>query len=366
MLTILFDFLVKTNKRKILTFIIYFFFLIFFLANLWYNRYFGNYLSLTDMTMGQGVRPFKVLIRQLIRWQDIVFIIELPFLSYLLLFNREKGNKYTFNHVTLKKDRVKYKIILAVLIVILFAAQISYSSSLFKKNGFMELYEFSTSAFVNVYGVFPLYIAEYRQLKIREERAKNLPDINAVATEKKMSGKYEIEDVDNIIVIQLESVDKNIIDYEYQGREITPFINKLKRKSLNFTDIYAQHINGSFDAEFSLLTSLYPINRNYAFKTNDMAEFNTLNRVLTEEGFQTFAFHGNDDRFFYRDKGYLEMDFDKFYSRDHFSASEGVIGDDSYLGINDYDFFDQSLDYLAEAEENIFASFYYSNQPYSI
>src|SRR6056297_1089943 len=54
----------KTKKRKTAVFLLYFFFTVFFLANLWYNRYFGNYLSLADMTMGQGVRPYKVLFRQ--------------------------------------------------------------------------------------------------------------------------------------------------------------------------------------------------------------------------------------------------------------------------------------------------------------
>ena len=351
---LLFDSFTKNNKRKKLTFAIYFFFLIFFLANLWYNRYFGNYLSLTDITMGQGIRPFKVLIRQLIRWQDIIFIIELPFLTYLLLFTKDKS-KYSYNKNFFKVSKGLDKFILAGLIIILLTSQIVYSSSLFKEKGFLNLYEYSTPAFVSVYGIIPLYIAEYRLIRKRDQRENNAAEIDAVATEQKMSGKYKLDNVKNIIVIQLESVDKNIIDYEYEGKEITPFLNKLKRSSLNFTDIYAHHINGSFDAEFSFLTSLYPINRNYAFKTNDMAEFKTLNRILAEKGFQTLAFHGNDDGFFYRGKGYLEMGFDKFYSRDHFSASEGFIGDDSYLGINDYDFFDQSLDYLAEAEENIFA-----------
>jgi phosphoglycerol transferase MdoB-like AlkP superfamily enzyme len=119
--------------------------------------------------------------------------------------------------------------------------------------------------------------------------------------------------------------------------------------------MYAQHVNGSFDAEFSFLTSLYPVNKNYAFKTNDMTNFNSIVKVLKKRDYQFLAFHGNKDEFFYRDKGYPEMGFSKFYHREDFSIKNAEIGEESYLGINDYDFFDQSLKYLEQAEEPFFA-----------
>ncbi|PUU92226.1 MAG: sulfatase [Halanaerobium sp.] len=361
--TLLYGIILRNKKRKIFTLVIYLLFFLFFIANLYYNRYFGNYLSLTDMIMGQGIRPFRVLTRQLINWWlDLLLVFDIPILIYLTYKAKPETPKLKNSQFS-RKSLLKNNFILVLIIIILFFSQLLYSYSLFPADNFMELFNHSTPAFVNVYGILPLYLAEYQQLRNKRERAKentaeNLEvDLNKVETENDLSDQEDIEDIKNVIVIQLESMDAKLIDYQYNGREVTPFLNQLKDKSKYFSDIYAHHINGSFDAEFSFLTSLYPINRNYAFRSNDMREFNTIVNLLRQDNYNTYAFHGNKEGFFYRDKGYLEMGFDRFYSREDFSAEEGIVGEDTYLGINDYDLFDQSVEYLQTAEEPFFSIF---------
>ncbi|MFW5736166.1 MAG: LTA synthase family protein [Halanaerobium sp.] len=353
----------KNKKRKIITLFIYLIFSFFFIANLYYNRYFGNYLSLTDIIMGQGVRPFKVLTRHLINWWlDFFLLFDIPVLIYLTVKSKAKTSAYQKSDFS-RKTLVKNNFILILLIIVLFSTQLIYSYSLFPADSFMELFNHSTPAFVNVYGILPLYLAEFQQLRNKREQTEEDSDekldidVSKVETEQELSGEEELDDIKNVIVIQLESMDAKLIDYEHNDQEVTPFLNELKDKSKYFSDIYAHHINGSFDAEFSFFTSLYPINRNYAFRTNDMREFNSIVSVMRDEGYNNYAFHGNEDEFFYRDKGYPEMGFDRFYSRDDFSASEGIVGEDTYLGLNDYDLFDQSVEYLKEAEEPFFSIF---------
>jgi phosphoglycerol transferase MdoB-like AlkP superfamily enzyme len=355
--------ILKNKQRKILTLIFYLFFSLLFIANLYYNRYFGNYLSLTDMMMGQAVRPFRVLVRQLINWwPDLFLVFDIPILVYLTYQAKSETPALKSSEFS-RKSLLKNNFILVLIIIILFFSQLVYSYSLFPADNFMELFNHSTPAFVNVYGIMPLYLAEYQQLQDKSKRAKEAKnqvldvELRKVETEKELSDQENIENVKNVIVIQLESMDAKLIDYQYNGREVTPFLNQLKDKSKYFSDIYAHHINGSLDAEFSFFTSLYPINRNYAFKTNDMREFNTIVNVLRQDNYNTYAFHGNKEGFFYRDKGYLEMGFDRFYSRDDFSAAEGVVGEDTYLGLNDYDLFDQSIEYLKEVKEPFFSIF---------
>ncbi|MFW6230210.1 MAG: LTA synthase family protein [Halanaerobium sp.] len=350
----------KNRKRYVITFFVYILFTVFFLANLWYNRYFGNYLSMTDMTMGQGVRPFTVLIRQLFLFKDILFLFEFPFLIYIIFFNKDKNYKRKDSFVNNNKSYNKVKLFAIFFIVIAFLGQVIYSNYYFGQKNIFELYKKSTPAYVSVYGILPLYLTETKLLyedNNKDNNTENTAKNEEAEENKKLSGKYKLDSPKNIIVIQLESFDEKIIDYEYNGREITPFLNDLKEESLYFNNIYAQHVNGSFDAEFSFLTSLYPVNKNYAFKENDMSEFDSIIKILKDENYQTLAFHGNDEEFFYRDKGYLEIGFDKFYSREYFSADKGEVKNDYYLGINDYDFFSQSLDYLEEAKEPFFAQF---------
>ncbi|PUU90839.1 MAG: sulfatase [Halanaerobium sp.] len=104
-----------------------------------------------------------------------------------------------------------------------------------------------------------------------------------IVGEEDLSQYHQLEYIKNIIVIQLKSFDQKIINYRHNNRKVAPFLNKLKENSLYFNNIYAQHVNESFDAEFSFLTSLYPRNKNYAFKTNDMSKFNSIVKVLKKE-----------------------------------------------------------------------------------
>ncbi|RAK09341.1 lipoteichoic acid synthase [Halanaerobium saccharolyticum] len=345
--------LLKSKKKLYQVFFFYLIFTTFFFANYWYNRYFGNYLSIADMTMGQGIRPFKVLFRQLIGWIDLLFIFELPVLVYLIFFNGDfsKETKSISNNRNYRKK----VLIILLLIIVLLGAHIYHISNLYAVNGFLKLYEHSTPAFVSVYGIIPLYIAEFISMQTKEPENIKQASEEEIVGEEELSQEYEIENIKNIIVIQLESFDEKIIDFQHNGQPVTPFLNKIKQHSLYFDNIYAQHVNGSFDAEFSFLTSLYPINKNYVFKTNDMTEFNSLVKVLKKRDYQILAFHGNDGDFFYRNKGYSEMGFDHFYSREDFSIENAEIGKESYLGINDYDFFDQSFQYLEQSEEPFFA-----------
>jgi len=346
--------LMMKNKKSIyITSLFYLLFTAFFFVNLWYNKYFGNYLSVADITMGQGIRPLKVLFRQLIGWIDLLFIFEFPLLIYLIFFN---GN-FKVENISFSKDRNYRKKVLLILflIIVVLGTNIFYMSNLYAADGFFELYEHSTPAFVSVYGIFPLYIAEYFSRKGQEPKKVGQIADKDIVEEEDLSKKQNLEDIKNIIVVQLESFDEKIIDYQHNGQEVSPFLNSLKQDSLYFNDIYAQHVNGSFDAEFSFLTSLYPTNKNYVFKTNDMTEFNSIVKVLKKRNYNFLAFHGNKDEFFYRNKGYPEMGFNKFYHRENFTTENAEIGEESYLGINDYDFLVQSVNYLEKEEEPFFA-----------
>jgi len=347
------NFFLKDKKRIYISFFFYLLFTSFFFANLWYNRYFSNYLSLADITMGQGIRPFKVLFRQLISYWDLLFIFEIPILLFFL-FHSPNFRTEKITMVNNQKYR-RYILIMLLIIMVLLGVHISYANNFYATNGFLELYEHSTPAFVSVYGILPLYAAEH--LSIQGQQKEDIEQITdaEIVGEEDLSQDHYVEDIKNIVVIQLESFDQKIIDYQHNNKEVTPFLNKLKEQSLYFNNIYAQHVNGSFDAEFSFLTSLYPRNKNYAFKTNDMSQFNSIVKVLKNRGYEFLTLHGNSSDFFYRDKGYPELGFDEFYHREDFDLKNAQVAEESYLGINDYDFFDQSVNYLEQASEPFFA-----------
>ncbi len=329
-----------------------------FIANLWYNKYFGDYLSFYDIALGQGVGPSKVLIRQIIDYWELIFISDLVLLGYFSFSARE--SEAVSKPLGLLRGRTKGScFIVSVVIVLLLFGQIFATNSLLGDHSPSELYNKSTAGFVNVYGIIPLYGYEFYKSIVKNNL--NIVEAKSSAgaeTENNPKQQLNLTKDVNVITIQIESLDEKLIDYKYNKQEVTPFLNQLQQKSIYFENFYAQHVNGTFDAEFSFFTSCYPLNKNYAFRVNDMSEFPSIVRLFNERGYETMAFHGNEKEFFYRHKAFPDLGFDEFYSKEDFSLKNTITKEDRpSLGINDYDFFQQSLDYLEKAEEPFFAHF---------
>jgi lipoteichoic acid synthase len=330
-------------------------FTFFCLSNIWYNRYFGNYLSLSDMVMGQGARPVKVIARQLFRVQDIFFVLDLVLIFMFAVRDRASTplNRIYPRWFTLKKT------VAGAGLVCLLTAQVLVTNYALGNKTPTALFFQSTSAFVNVYGIVPVYFLEYYSFfHPYEQKIPGIapPSEKDVRIDRKMMKKKT--GIHDIIVIQVESLDQKIIDYKHNGREITPFLNRLKKNALYFDNFYAQHVNGSFDAEFSFLTSIYPINKNYGFRVNDLSAFTSLVDILNRKGYTTLAFHGNDKAFFHRHKAFSELGFHRFYSLEDYSIHDAVMDcRKTVFGINDHDFFQQSINYLKSADSPFFAFF---------
>ncbi len=332
-----------------------------FIANLWYNRYFGNYLSFFDLLGSEDVGNPMIIFRQLIRFTDIIFFADIAIMTFL---RKNKNGIKPVKNLNLRSlvpgKAITQIVIIALTITLMFSQMLLTNQQL---GGLTpdQLYQDSTSGFVNVYGVSSLYLYEiYDFLYTRSEppQSPELTQLPETLTKNKLDGKAEIPNDTNVIVIQMESIDEKLINYEHRGHEVIPFLNSFKEKSIYGENFYAMHVNGSFDADFSLLTSLYPINRTYAFRDNNMDQFDSLVEIFNNLGYETMAFHGNDKSFFHRDKAYPELGFDKFIGKEDFSQDKKVMEkEDFYLGINDYDFFLQSLDHLEAAEEPFFGYF---------
>jgi len=216
-----------------------------------------------------------------------------------------------------------------------------------------ELYQSGSSYLASVYGILPLYTMEAYSFITREDE-KPRPELKNIPYYKKQNQLSEVEPLPedtNVILIQVESFDAKIVDYRQQGKEVTPFLNKLKSESLYFDNFYAQKVNGSFDADLSTLTSLYPVNRSYVFRDIDLSSFKSLPLLLKQKGYQTLAFHNNDRNFFNRAEAYPDLAFDRFYSERYFEEKIYPVPEERALGVNDYDFFNSSAEIIKKAAQ---------------
>src|SRR5699024_10992324 len=102
----------------------------------------------------------------------------------------------------------------------------------------------------------------------------------------------------------------------------------------------------SSDSEFTLSTSLLPINNGTVFMTHSDREFLSFPKLLKEQGYYTMGMHGNNGDFWNRNTMYRTLGYDKFYSQGDY-----IIDEEIGLGLSDVSFFKQSVEKIKNVKE---------------
>lgn len=157
----------------------------------------------------------------------------------------------------------------------------------------------------------------------------------------------------NLIVIQVESLQDFIIGRNYNGQEITPFLNRLiSEEALYFNHFYTNIGKGNTsDAEFSMQTGLYPVIEGACYDRyvgkNDLM---SLPKLLRDKGYTTLAAVGDDADFYNRADVYAALGYDTFYNETNL-----VMDEISGLGLSDKSFFRQMGEILKLQKEPFYS-----------
>jgi len=152
---------------------------------------------------------------------------------------------------------------------------------------------------------------------------------------------------DNLVMIQVESLQAFVIGFRIGGREVTPFLNSLAARNIFFVNVTDQTEEGrSSDAELATQVSLLPLDRGAAAFLDAENHYTGLAWALAERGYETLsavAFEGSfwNRRVTHRAYGYRQSLF-----VDDFRPGE-TIG----WGLNDRDFLSQAVERLAGLPE---------------
>lgn len=130
----------------------------------------------------------------------------------------------------------------------------------------------------------------------------------------KLSFKNSSDKPNNIIVIQVESMNSNIIRFRYKDKCVMPFLNKLSYSGIYYPRLISHHYaGGSSDAEFVAINSIEPTIGFPAFRLRTYDYPNSIAKKLTQRGYVVSAFHGNTADFFNRGMAFTKMGFQSFY-----------------------------------------------------
>ncbi len=157
----------------------------------------------------------------------------------------------------------------------------------------------------------------------------------------------------NLIVIQLEAFQNFAINMEYNGQELTPFLNDLigGDDTLYFDHYYYQIGSGNTsDAEFATLNSLFGTLESYTYTLYNHNYYNGLPSILDNLGYDTAVMHAYDRTFWNRMNMYPSLGFKHYFDDDYYEEDSDYKGW-NVVSVNDVNFFSQSVEAMKTLDE---------------
>lgn len=156
---------------------------------------------------------------------------------------------------------------------------------------------------------------------------------------------------ERLVVVQVESLGFAILGYRANGKEVTPFLNRLHERSM-FYRIRASHRIGSADADFAMLMGAEPSRDMNTYKIRRYPYEDALPELLRRLGYEAVALHGASGRFYARRGPFEEMGFSRLVFEEEFNREFGMPS--GTFGVYDRDLFDLSARLLRAADRKVF------------
>ncbi len=289
-------------KRPYLFIGFYFLQALYIVINLTYYSYYHLYLNLYFALplLGEGV---ETVAQGGVPWHPrvLIVLIDLPFFILLLYFYK-KFFSFRFKLSPAIKILTLIWLILWGQIIFLEADRIRIlfipSQGRFWDETFI----------VKNFGTLANSLAGLTTYNVQEKILEKLDYGEEFVKEEPKAIRY------NIVLIQIEAMGANIVNNEYKGNYIMPFLSKLSQENIYFPYTYSYHsMGGTSDAEFSILNSTPSFTKFPAAQLRSYDYPNSILKVFDRQGYETAAFHGNNGDFFNRDVAFQKYGFDNFY-----------------------------------------------------
>ncbi len=327
----------KLSKKSYPPLIAYSLISIFLLVDATYYKQFSLLTSVEILNQVNQLKTVGESIGVLMDIKLIILVIDLPFLLLTYPRYKKRGKAGKINKEKYDKLFGNHPVIIGTLLLIILI--------LYNSKG--EMSSIKTQEF------FIYHIVDIKNNLIEEEKSPaadfiSQEALNELAERANLKvGKFTgIGKGKNLIVLQVEALQNFVIEFKYNGQEITPNINKLIKDQATIDYDYYYQIVGkgnTSDAEFASLNSLYPSTTSATYLEYGDNTYYGLPWLLKQQGYTSWAFHGYEKNYWNRNNIYDNLGFERFINQDDFNYAE-TIG----FGIRDEDFYRQSLEYIKE------------------
>ena len=212
---------------------------------------------------------------------------------------------------------------------------------------------FSRSAFVDMTAT-EINQDDFEILAALDERVTHKDDAGMYSLKRNFIPKEIISSTENVIVIIVESLRSTETGYFGNDFGATPFLDKLAKDNLAFEQFYANSTH-TVRGELSVLCGVLDYSSGSPFsKRGKNLGIDCIPKVLSDKGYETFWFHGNDRHFYSRDYFLPEVGFKHIFDK---KKIQTAIKSDAELGwgVSDKDVLSFALKQLESREKPFFA-----------
>lgn len=170
---------------------------------------------------------------------------------------------------------------------------------------------------VNLYHMF--YIRAYSDLIKQFDYGQKIEKTNAQID--------SCAQKNNVVIIQIESMDAFVINKVYHKNFVAPNLHALSRKYIYFPYMISYHKAGSTsDCEFSCVNSVEALDMFPSIKIRNYDFPNALPKRFTRASCDVAIYHGNKGEYFNRRIAFRKMGFPAFYDIDDMKIKEVAWG----------------------------------------
>ena len=255
-----------------------------------YYRFFTSFASIGELATVRQTETVTGSIFDRLRIADGIYIL-IPIIFYLIHKKLLSSSYYTFID---KIEKSKKMVVSTVLLGVIF---LGYTFGVAKNSDYSRLTkQWNRIYIVERFGIIMYQFNDFAQF-LRPQlsslfgQEKALESFNEYFDSKKATAKNEYTGIlkgKNIVFVHMESMQSFLMDLSFNGREVTPNLNKLAKEGMHFTNFYPQVSTGtSSDTEFTLLTGLMPASSGTVFVSYYDRNYFTIPKYLKEENYFT-------------------------------------------------------------------------------
>ncbi|MDR1896617.1 MAG: sulfatase-like hydrolase/transferase [Prevotellaceae bacterium] len=331
-------------------------------ADIPYFSYFFNHLGASALDWFQFGRTTAGLIFQ----EKANYAYFILILISVILFSVAvvSFGKKLLQVKTVNIRQQNYKILIPALIL-------SYSICFTGMRGSFQRYPlrvgyayFSNNSFINQLGINPAFyfLKSYSASKQQQNNVNDLltadeairlvqKELGIIHCDENYPVNRQIETAGkakkaNVVIILLESMSVNCLQYEYKGKNLTPFINELISKSYYFENFYSSGVH----TNNGIVSTLYgfPALFNKPMMETNITYYTGLPYYLHQQGYRNLFFVTSNPNYDHMNSFLSNNHFDRIYSLYDYPREKAV----NNFGVQDDFMLEYGIRKLTETSKN--------------